>query len=172
MQKFQANNGFTLIELIVVLSLVSVMLFVATPRFSDFLFGDDTDTTLRWLMIKIRDVKQRSVAEQKDYVLNLDFENNRMWMTDESLETDEDLAKASDKGYSLPEGLHLLDVEYFGKGRLSLGIAPLLFSRQGYSDRAIIHLSRSDETPLSVLIEPFLPDVITEHEYLSYRSDE
>ena len=113
MQKFQANNGFTLIELIVVLSLISVMFFVATPRFSVFLFGDDTDTTLRWLMIKIRDVKQRSVAEQKDYVLNLDFENNRMWMTDESLETDEDLIEARDKGYSLPEGLHLLDVEYF-----------------------------------------------------------
>lgn len=172
MHRSQANNGFTLIELIVMMTIVSIMLFVATPRFSAFLFGDDTDTTLRWLMVKIRDVKQRAVADQKDYMLNLDFENNRMWMADESLESDEDLDKARENGYRLPDGLHLLDVEYFGKGRLAAGVAPVIFSRLGYSDRAIIHLSRSDETPVSVLIEPFLPDVITEQEYLSYRSDE
>lgn len=172
MSRRQANHGFTLIELIVVMTLVSIIFFVATPRFSAFLFGDDADTTLRWLMVKIRHLKQTAVSEQKDYALHLDFENNTMWVTDDGMETEEALVKAQEQAYRLPEGVHLLDVEYYNSGRLALGIASIRFLKRGYSDRAIIHFSGRDENPHSVLIEPFLWDVITENQYLSYRSVE
>ena len=87
---FISTNGFTLIELIVVIALISIMLLVAVPNFSGFLFTDHTNKTARWIMTKVKLLKERAVCDQKNYVLNADLDSNFLWVTDETMETDED----------------------------------------------------------------------------------
>lgn len=162
------NQGFTLVEIVVVVALISIMLFFATPRFSAFLFEEDADAALRWLLVKTRYLKAQAVQEQKDYVLHVDLERNFFWISDETMDTEEALAKAMENGYPLAEGLRVLDVTYPNRGRVAIGSAEIVFFKKGYSDQAIIHLSDRDEMPFSFIIEPFLSKAVIEYAYVQY----
>jgi len=160
------NNGFTLIELIVVVIIMSVMLVFAGPRLSGFIFPDDTNKIVRWLIVNARSLRSNAVQQQKNYTLNLDIDNNRLWVADESMDTEEALKKAYEKSYSLPETVRLLDVEFPGRGRVLQGTAEISFYKKGYSDQAIIHIQGLDDRKVSLLVESFLPSVKWVEEYV------
>jgi prepilin-type N-terminal cleavage/methylation domain-containing protein len=161
----RANSGFTLIELIVVIVIMSVLLVFAMPRFSSFILTDNMDTVTRWLIFKANSLKNRAVKDQKYYVINVDLDNNRFWITDESMVDEETLQHAADKSYNLPENVRILDVEFPGKGRTMQGIAEIFFYKKGYSDQAVIHIKGDDERKISLFVEPFLPSVKLVEEY-------
>jgi prepilin-type N-terminal cleavage/methylation domain-containing protein len=165
-QQIKEDKGFTLIELIVVVIIMSVMLVFAAPRLSGFIFPDDTNKVVRWLIVKSRLLKSNAVQGQKDYTLNLDIDNNRLWIADESMDTEEALKKAYDQSYSLPDTVRLLDVEYPGRGRVLQGTAEISFYKKGYSDQAIIHIEGGDDRKVSLLVEAFLPSVKWVEDYV------
>lgn len=153
------DGGFTLIELMVVIALISIMLMVATPNFSGFLFTDNTNKTARWIMMKVKLLKERAVCDQKDYVLNADLDSNFLWITDEAMETDEDLLAAQKNGYELPEGVALVSIASSSRGEVSSGLTEIFFNKKGYSDRAVIMIQGEDDRKLYLTIESFLPAV-------------
>jgi len=161
----RANSGFTLIELIVVIIIMSVLLVFAMPRFSSFIFTDNMDKVARWLIFKAGSLKNRAVKDQRYYVINVDLDNNRFWITDESMIDEEALQRAAEKSYTLPENVRILDVEFPGRGRTVNGIAEIFFYKKGYSDQAVIHIEGDDERKISLFVEPFLPSVKLVEEY-------
>ncbi len=167
----KACDGFTLIELIVVISLVTIMLLLAVPRFSNFFTSDDTARTLRWLIVKVRLLKTSAVREQKVYILHADMDSGRLWITDESMETEEEEAAAMEKGYTLPDDVKLLDVEFPKTGRVPAGTAEIVFYKRGFSDRAIIHIEGTGDEMKSLFVEPFLSTVKVYDTYRSYNED-
>jgi prepilin-type N-terminal cleavage/methylation domain-containing protein len=162
---YRADSGFTLIELIVVIIIMSVLLVFAMPRFAGFIFTDDMDTVIRALVLKAGSLKNRAVRDQKFYVLNIDLDNNRFWITDESMVDEETLQGAVKQSYTLPGDVRIMDVEFPGKERTMNGIAEIFFYKKGYSDQAVIHIEGDDERKMSVLIEPFLPSIKLVEEY-------
>ena len=50
-------RGFTLIELIVVISLIGLMLFFSLPRLQNNPFIDDSKKSARWLIGKVQTLK-------------------------------------------------------------------------------------------------------------------
>jgi prepilin-type N-terminal cleavage/methylation domain-containing protein len=58
-------SGFTLIELIVVISLIGLMLFVSLPRLQDNPFLDGGKQSSRWLIGKVRSLKESAIRDQK-----------------------------------------------------------------------------------------------------------
>jgi len=164
--KIKENSGFTLIELIVVVIIMSVMLVFATPRLSGFIFPDDTNKIVRWIVVKARMLRNNAVQQQKDYVLNLDIDNNSLWIADESMDTEEALKLAHENGYPLPETVRLLDVEFPGQGKVTQGTAEIRFNKKGYADQAIVHIQGSDDRKISLFVEAFLPSVTWVEEYV------
>ncbi|MFH2063850.1 MAG: prepilin-type N-terminal cleavage/methylation domain-containing protein [Pseudomonadota bacterium] len=165
-RKAKNNKGFTLIELIVVIIIMSVMLVFATPRLSGFIFPDDTNEIIRWLVVKARLLRNNAVQHQKHYYLNIDIDNSRLWVTDESVDTEEALKKAYENSYPLPESVRLLDVEFPGRGKVLQGTVEISFNKQGYADPAIIHIGGPDDRKVSLMIEAFLPSVKWVEEYV------
>jgi prepilin-type N-terminal cleavage/methylation domain-containing protein len=155
---FKQNIGFTLIELIVVISLISSILFIAIPRFQNTILTDNTKKTSRWITAKIRNLKESAVREQKLYVLNVDMDSNSMWVTHASMSEDE-LQNASQNTYQLPDDVRVLEVEYPHDNKIEAGRADIYFYAKGYSDMAIIHIENSDSEQFSFRIEPFLQQV-------------
>ena len=151
------NEGFTLLELIVVISLLGIMLVLTVPRFHETLFLDESKTSSRWIIGKIQALKEAAVRNQKNYTLHIDLDSDRFWETDESM-SPETTEAAAVNAEPLPGGLRITDIEYPVSGKINSGQADIEFYKNGYSDKVFIHL-QDGETQVSYLIEPFLSEV-------------
>jgi len=168
MINFRQNNGFTLIELIVVISLISLMLFFAIPRFQNSVLSDNTKKVSRWIIAKVHALKERAVRDQKLYVLHVSLDSNRLWTTNE-LMSEQELQNAAQNAYELPGDIKVLDVEYPDEEKISVGRADIYFYKRGYSDKAMIHIENNDNEQLSFLIEPFLSRVRMYETYVDFE---
>ena len=160
------DYGFTLLELIVVISLLGIMLVLTVPRFHETLFLDEAKTGSRWIIGKIQALKEAAVRNQKHYTLHIDLDSEQFWETDAAMSA-EDLETAALNAGSLPSGLKIADIEYPIRGKTSSGRADITFYKNGYSDKVLIHLQDGEEF-ISYLIEPFLSEVIQYEMYAGF----
>ncbi len=162
------RSGFTLLELLVVMGLLTIMLVFSVPRLHETLFLDDTKTSSRWLIGKIQALKEAAIRNQKDYRLHIDLDTGRFWETDESMST-EILESAALQTEPLPDGLKIADIEFPARGKISSGQTDIRFYKGGYSDKVLIHV-RNGERYASYLIEPFLSEVARYETYASFEN--
>jgi prepilin-type N-terminal cleavage/methylation domain-containing protein len=161
------QRGYTLIELIVVIALISIMLAVVVPRLDGSLFADDSKVATRWLLINIPALKTKAVRDQTVLALRFSLSEGKAWVV--GPETSEEAAeKYEAAAYSFPEGIKILDIDYPDRERVSSGEADIFFYPKGYSDWAIIHMEDSDGNRYSFLVEPFLPQIKRLDEYLEF----
>ncbi len=168
MLKSMRKNGFTLIELIVVISLISLILFLALPRFHGGFLSDNTKKVSRWIMLKVRTLKEKAVRERKIYILHVSFDSNKLWTSHETM-SPEELQQAEQNGYGVSDDVIVLDVEYPDNEKISTGQADIYFYKKGYSDPAMIHIKNSDDEKFSFLIEPFLFHVRMYQSYVGFE---
>lgn len=162
------RNGFTLMELIVVMALLTIMLIFSVPRLHETLFLDESKTSSRWIIGKIQALKEAAVRNQKHYTLHIDLDTDHYWETDESMPA-EDLESAAMQTKPLPDGLIIADIEFPVRGKISSGRTDITFYKNGYSDKALIH-TRDGETYVSYLIEPFLSEVTRYETYADFEN--
>lgn len=140
-----------------VIALISLMLSFALPRFSSDLFADDADAGSRRILLTVKTLKERAFLEQATYILNLDLDDGRLWLSRPEM-SDEEREAAAVQAYRLPAALRIVEVAYPRREPVSAGLADIWFFRTGVSEKAIIRT----ETPggrRDFVIEPFLPDV-------------
>jgi len=149
------RGGYTLIELIVVVAVMSMVLFFTVPRFQKTVFVSDTKQLSQWLIVNVKALKERAVRDQKNYRLHINMTDSLLWITHD--EMSEEAADEAQRGaYQLPSGVRVLDVEYPGQFRVDSGSAVIRFYKKGYSERALIHVADEDDNRVSYHIEPFL----------------
>ena len=90
-------------------------------------------------------------------------------MTDESM-SEEEVIKAGQKGFMIPDDVEVLDVEFPGNNKIISGLADINFYANGYSDMALIHIKDNDDNQLSLLIEPFLSKVKLYETYSGFEN--
>ncbi len=154
--------------MIVVITLLGILIAFTAPRFQQAIFTDDITNISRWIMVKIPALKEKAVREQRRYTLHLNLDSNTMWITNESM-SEEESQKASQNGYVLPENYTFTDVEFTGAHKISSGLADIRFYKQGYSDRALIHIEDNDYNRISFVIEPFLSGVKRVNQYVEFE---
>lgn len=159
------NHGFTLIELIVVISLVSILLFFSIPRLDISLFKDRNRELSAWIILTVRSLKEASFREQQTFALSLDIDSNRMWV---GLAEAADETPAENK-QSLPKGFRLLGLAYPEQNRIMSGVGTIRFYPKGYSDAALIYVEdNNNNNRITYQIEPFLARVKIHEEYVEY----
>jgi prepilin-type N-terminal cleavage/methylation domain-containing protein len=162
---YKRNDGFTLIELVVVISLISLVLFFAFPRFQATVLQDSTKQVSRWIVFKVQGLKEKAIREQRLYVLHIDLDANMMWITHGAM-SEEERQTAQANGYRLPNDIKLLDVEYADEIKASAGQADIHFYAKGFSDKAVVHIENSRNQKRSFVIEPFLSRVRMYQKYV------
>lgn len=171
---FINNQAFTLIELIVVISLISILLAFAIPRLDNSFLTNNKRKLSSWIFLNVKSLKEKAVREQVQYTLIADIDNNRLWITTGiEFETDSELENEAEESprlaeYKLPNGFLLMDVEFMNDEKVRSGIAEIHFYKKGYSDKAIIHIEDNDNNRFSYLIEPFLLHVKIDNQYVEF----
>ena len=171
--KHSNNSAFTLIELIVVISILSVLLAFSIPRLDISFFSDNERKISSWILLNVKSLKQKAVKEQTLQVLNIDLDNNQMWSTSgpvpkETEDAEEAEETPKENEYQIPSRYRLIDVEFVNEDKITKGIAGIYFYKKGYSDKALIHIEDNDDIQYSYLIEPFLPHVKIIEEYIEF----
>jgi prepilin-type N-terminal cleavage/methylation domain-containing protein len=160
-----AGAGFTLIELVVVITLLSLMLVFAIPRFENVSLFQTEKKISRWIMLKVEGLKERALRDRQVYILHIGTDSGEMWVTGEGMD-EEGLEKARESAKSLPPGYRISDVALPDQGKMAVGRVDIRFYPKGYSDKAMIHIENDDGRYLSFLIEPFLSRVKRYEDYV------
>jgi prepilin-type N-terminal cleavage/methylation domain-containing protein len=161
------RNGFTLIELVVVMALVGIMLFFTIPNFGHLL-TDDLRKTSQWILLQVPKYRSRAVSENQPYFLHVDMDNHRLWFSN-SLMSEEEQNLAMEQGFQLADDIRILDILYREDEFANAGEAFIGFYPKGYSDKAILHLEKEDGDRLSFLFEPFLNQVEMNDGYIGFK---
>jgi prepilin-type N-terminal cleavage/methylation domain-containing protein len=161
------GDGFTLIEIVVVMALIGIMLFIVVPNFQHLL-TNDTRKASQWILLQVPKQKSQAVSENQVYALHVDIDKNRLWFSN-SFMSDEDQLAAMEQGLKLGDKIRILDVLYSNEEGINGGETLIFFYPKGYSDRAILHLEEKDGDRLSFLFEPFLNQVGMTDGYVDFE---
>ena len=148
-------DGFTLIEIVVVIALISILLAFAIPRFRDVFQFDPTKKPSRWLLIKVPDLRYRALRDQRIYTLHVDIGANSLWTTQGGMSSDE-REQAGEKAYRLGSGIRLTGVVLANGKTQTADVVDIHFYPQGWAEPAVIHMETDSGERLSFIIEPFL----------------
>ncbi len=158
--------GFTLIEILVVMVLMTVVTAFALPSLRSALFTDQLKATARRLVGLISEAGQQAVGRPFPTELHFDFENNRVWLNTGGKTTDRDKPDGVRQQVNMPDGISLVDVHSAHGGKNGQGTAVVRFSAKGYVDRTYIHLRSDDGRDMTLMLSPFLAVIKVEDSYV------
>lgn len=149
--------GFTFLELVVVISILSLLFFFSLPSLDSYIFTDPSKKVARLIASTVQDLKQRALTDQKEYRLHIASDAGEIWVEEASMD-EKASAEARKNGLSLPEDMVVELPGVDSSSGESSAEAMVRFYPRGYSDRAEIHLVRDEQT-LLLVVEPFLSQV-------------
>jgi prepilin-type N-terminal cleavage/methylation domain-containing protein len=159
------SRGFTLIELMVVMLLISIILAVVIPRFDSAPFQDPGKKLSRWMINAVRHLRATAIQKQKIQTLVVDLSEQRMWIIHEEM-SEEEQSAAAEKAFTLDDSMRIVNAQYPDQERISTGTIEVRFYPAGYSDQVLLHFESEDAERLSYLIEPLLPKLKIVEEWI------
>ncbi len=176
-------QGFTLIELIVVIAILSVLLTFAIPSINTAFVGGGQDTLVNRLISLTRDLRNRAITDRTQYLLSIDidaqkitgmrgqdssniFQGSPLFTEEESMNPGIKREKNTSSSFTeiefdIPDGVTVTGVSFFSTPEVRSGKCLIHFYPQGYSDFAIIHTRQNNGNKSDIIIEPFLPVIRT-----------
>ena len=188
----RARTGFTLIELMVVMLLISIILAVAIPRFEGGFLQDPIKQFSRKMISMVRSLRSAAVQTQKQYTLIVDLNAQQLYVISQAVEPETDEAGTAEAGiaeaetaetrtaeagtasqipgkrFKLPDSLALVAVEFPNSDQITTGTAEIHFYPAGYSDHAFIRLESSSEDRYTYVVQPLLPKVKLFEEWIDF----
>jgi prepilin-type N-terminal cleavage/methylation domain-containing protein len=151
------RQGFTLIELIVVMVLISLTASFAVPKIRAGLDANELKTAVRRFIGLVAETGQE--ARSKRVALELRFDADEHLFTtvpvapDTSVEEKNIYAKAQ-----IGESVEVVDIASAHGDKIthSAGDLTIRFSSRGYVDKTIVHFRGDNGDELSVTLSPFL----------------
>ncbi|MDA8139865.1 MAG: type II secretion system protein [Desulfobacteraceae bacterium] len=159
--------GFTLIELMVVMLLITIMFAVTIPRLSTNVGQDPRKRTTRWLMNTISALRSAAMEKQKSQILVVDLDEKRFYVADAEM-NEEAKSEAAKGGFALPSSLHLIEVQYPNKKSVGSGTAEIVFYPGGFSEQAAINMETDDNERFCFKVEPLLPRIKVVEDWIRY----
>ncbi len=177
-----SQDGFTLLELIVVMVLAATLLGVALPGLTNRLIVNDTRKTINWFVKNLPDLRSRARLAGRDIELCFDlhmqtlttsYAQKQSSLQAESLDNgvipdQEKRMAALPQGITLPEGVMITDV-LFKKTVDENTPRCLVVRAAGFCDETIIHITDEDGDSYSCRIQPFLNEVKVYDKFVTFQ---
>jgi prepilin-type N-terminal cleavage/methylation domain-containing protein len=148
--------GFTLLELMVVIMLLSILLGFAIPAFQKGQGKQASGDAVRGLLHAVRELKAAALRRQEILKLHLNLDENRIWVTHEG-KGQEESGQDPPSDWTLSDDVQIAHVRFPDNREIRSGNVVIVFYPQGYSDRAIVRLIDGGSEPTDLVVEAFLP---------------
>ena len=154
--RFDAHpqNGFTLLELLVVVGIVVMLFFLTLPNLNSFAFVSPPAKVASLISSTCRELKARARKEGKRFRLEIASDTGQIWVTFEGMDKKQ-LAEAREKAFTVPDSLSISFVSGSITTDKESGASGIFFYSKGYSDPAGIEVREGDHG-LLVSVEPLL----------------
>ena len=164
------SNGFTLVELMVVIVVLGVMLSLIIPRLGEI--GEaNLKRSARHLTGMIRFLRDESQAQKSVYRLRFDVQAGRYWAevmtqtSDQTVEFKRYHSEMASEG-SLSGQTTFQDVQVSSHpDDPYIQITP-----DGWVEKAYIHLKDGDDKPFTLIVKPLMGDTELREGYVEERS--
>ena len=164
------QNGYTMVELIVVMVLVGMMFMLAIPAVRDSLLNDSLKQAARRLTGATRELRADAVREHVDTLLRINLNENRYWVETADMTVEKRADVRQKQSHTLPEDVRIADIQQIGEKKQSEGEAGIKFTKQGYAQPTAIHLVK-DERYVTLMVEPFLSTIRTYDRYVDLEKE-
>ena len=164
------EDGFTLIELIVVMVLISTVTAFAIPKLRSSLFTDQLRATARQFIGLVAETGQEARSSRSAVELRFDREQHLFT----AVPAAGGIADASLERYAklrLAESVQVVDITSAHGGKKTVGELVIRFSSRGYVDKTVVHLRDDSGDELSVILSPFLGVTRVLEGYVSLEDD-
>ncbi len=168
LSKNRKISGFTLIELILIISIMSILLTFSLPLFQNFNLLSNSDN-VQILVNSINNLKKKAVEQHIDFFMNIDTGTSTIWVSNESM-NEKEIEDARKKGYLIPENMIISEIKIPGIKERGIQEYQIRFNKKGYSDLAFIHII-SNEKHITLKIQPFLSKVQLIYGQVVYGQD-
>ena len=162
------KDGFTLLELLVVILIIGAFFFVAVPKFQD-LTEVNLKSASRNLTATIKYLYNEAAFKKNIYRMAFDVENGEYWI--ETLNENEYVVSGdpSHKRRKLPNGVYFKDViteRSLERNPLDDENEFILFLPTGFVEPAVIHLYTDSERYYTLATKPYTGGTKVYDEYV------
>jgi general secretion pathway protein H len=164
------RQGFTLIELTVVLFLIGLLFLTALPRLGSFLFQGDLGSAARSLKATVHYLRSKSITSHRNTVLFLDLDRGTYWGRYEDVNPDADPGGEA-KSFlvsprQLPENIKILDALNIHSGKRIGGRLRSTFNPKGVFEETVLHLTDTSQRMLTIVISAYTGRFVLYDEYV------
>ena len=170
MKRFRPQNGFSFLELALVVFILSLMAVLSLPRLGDFLWSSRMDAAVRSITRTVTYARSSAATSAGTLYLHVDMAQRRYWLSrDPSRESKperrEDLAEV----HRLPDSIRFRDVITAGRGRVAEGRTTIRFAANGTVETADIHLRGPSDRDYTISVHPLTGRVKVKDSYVVQR---
>jgi len=160
------EEGFTLIEMLVVILIIGAFFFVAVPKFQD-LTEVNLKSASRNLTATIKYLYNEAAFKKNIHRLVFDVEAGEYWV--ETLQGNEYGTYEDSKRHKLPNGIYFKDVvteRSLGRNPLDNEREFILFLPTGFVEPAVIHIYTDNERYYTLATKPYTGGTKVYDEYV------
>jgi general secretion pathway protein H len=162
--------GFTLIELIVVMVLITTMTAFAIPKIRSSLFTDQLRATARRFIGLVAETGQEARSKRTEVELRFDRDQH-LFTTAPTAGITKDEAVKRYLNVQVSESVQVVDISTVHGGKKTVGELVIPFSSRGYVDKTVVHFRDDSGDELSVILSPFLGVTRVLEGYVSLDDD-
>jgi prepilin-type N-terminal cleavage/methylation domain-containing protein len=144
-----SEHGFTLIELIVVMALISLTVSFAVPQIRSSLYTNELNSAVRCFVGVVAEIGQEARLKRAAVVLRYDRQQRLFTTAKGDGEKNQEVR--------LPDSVQVTDIDAAHRSESTeLSIS---FDQRGYTDRMAVYFRHDNGDEQTVLLSPFLGSV-------------
>ncbi|WP_417909928.1 pilus assembly FimT family protein [Candidatus Electronema sp. PJ] len=148
------DQGFTLVELIVVMVLISLTVSFAVPQIRSALFANELTAAVRRFVGLIAETGQEARLKRTTVVLRYDRRQRLFTVSSAATEKDGEGSSKKYQEVQLVDSVQVTDIE--AAHRQESTDLSIIFDARGYVDRTAVHFRHDNGDELTVMLSPFL----------------